>query len=111
MIIKLPRSLSYSLRLSLAMSAVLCAAVAIGVNAQTLPQSVTKDRGVVSIDPVQFVDGRLVLRVVAFNKSEAPATLTSEQVRIATSKGAEVNIVPLQKLIDDAKANAHGSSN
>ncbi|HWU79807.1 MAG TPA: hypothetical protein VN158_07050, partial [Caulobacter sp.] len=56
--------------------------------------------GVVSIkaDPT-LSNGRLVLRVVAFNKGAAPVTLNAADIKLYTSANQPVALLPLDQLI------------
>ncbi|CAN5343407.1 hypothetical protein BH10PSE3_BH10PSE3_26450 [soil metagenome] len=60
----------------------------------------TLQGGVISIkaDPV-LSNGRLVLRVVAFNKGGAPATLSSADIKLYTSANQPVALLSLDQLI------------
>lgn len=66
------------------------------------PLSSTKDRGVVSLvaDPA-LSQGRLVLKVVAFNRTRDPVAFGVADVQIATTAGKAVGIVPLDRLIEE----------
>lgn len=59
-----------------------------------------KDKGTVSIqaDPT-LSDGRLVLKVVAFNPSQRPAALAAENIRVQTAAGKAVTILSLDQLL------------
>ena len=59
-----------------------------------------KDKGTLSIqvDPT-LSDGRLVLKVVAFNPSSRPAVLAAENVRVQTAAGKNVPILSVDRLI------------
>jgi hypothetical protein len=63
----------------------------------------TKDRGVVSIlsDPA-LVSGRLLLKVVAFNRMKEPATLASTDVKVLGADGHEIGLVPFEQLVKEA---------
>lgn len=92
--------------------AVLCAAGAGAMRAAetTAPLSSTKDRGVVSIapDPV-LSQGRLVLKVVAFNRTREPAAFSDADVKIVTAAGKPVGLVPLDQLIAEVTKASGGS--
>jgi hypothetical protein len=64
----------------------------------------TKTRGVVSVqaDP-GLSDGRLVLKVVAFNSTGLPAPFDDTRVKIFTAAGKPVGLLSLQRLIDDVQ--------
>jgi hypothetical protein len=66
--------------------------------------------GVISIkaDPV-LSSGRLVLRVVAFNKGGAPATLGSADIKLYTSANQPVALLPLDQLIAEVSAPPSGN--
>jgi hypothetical protein len=69
--------------------------------AETMPPlSSTKDRGLVSIvtDPA-LSQGRLVLKVVAFNRTREPAAFSDADVKIVTAAGKPVAFVPVDQLI------------
>jgi hypothetical protein len=51
-------------------------------------------------------DGRLVLRIAAQNRSQAPAAFGPASVRIATASGETIAIRPLAALIAEARAGA-----
>lgn len=59
-----------------------------------------KQKGTVSIqaDPT-LSDGRLVLKVVAFNPSTRPAALAAENIQVQTAAGKDVPILSLERLI------------
>ena len=73
--------------------------------------SSTKDRGIVSIvsDPA-LVSGRLLLKVVAFNRMKEPATLSSADVKVLGADGHEIGLVPIEQLIKEAGKGGHASS-
>lgn len=75
------------------------------------PYTSTKDKGVVSIvpDPV-LSDGRLLLKVVAFNRTKEPVSFGSNDVRIFTAAGATVPLLSLEHLIEEAKAGSASSA-
>ena len=84
------------------MIAVLCAVGQAAVQAAetAAPLSSTKDRGVVSIVPAPALSqGRLVLKVVAFNRTRAPAAFSDADVKIVTAAGKPVALVPIDQLI------------
>jgi hypothetical protein len=66
--------------------------------------SSTKDRGVVSIvtEPT-LSDGRLIMKVVAFNRRPEPATFSDADVKVFTAAGKPVALFSLNDLIADAK--------
>jgi hypothetical protein len=73
--------------------------------------SSTKDRGIVSIvsDPT-LVSGRLLLKVVAFNRMKEPATLSSADVKVTGADGHEIGLVPIEQLIKEAGKGGRSSS-
>src|SRR5215813_15516251 len=73
--------------------------------------SSTKDRGVVSIvSDAALVSGRLLLKVVAFNRMKEPATLTSADVKVLGADGHEIGIVPIEQLIKEADKGGRSAS-
>jgi len=67
------------------------------------PMTSTKDRGVVSIVPDAVLSqGRLVLKVVAFNRTRQPAAFGAADVKILTAAGNPVGLVSLDQLIAEA---------
>ena len=65
----------------------------------------THERGVVSVqaDPA-LSDGRLVLKVVAFNRTKEPASFGPENVVITTASGQRVELLSLEQLVKEARA-------
>jgi len=95
------------------MSLAMCVAFSVAAYAatETAPAALssTKERGVVSIVPdATLSQGRLVLKVVAFNRTREPAAFGAADVKILTAAGTPVGLVPLEQLIDDV-AKAPGS--
>jgi hypothetical protein len=82
----------------------LCVASPVVINgAEPAPMTSTKERGVVSIAPdAALSQGRLVLKVVAFNRTRDPAAFGAADVTILTAAGKPVALVPLEQLIDEA---------
>jgi hypothetical protein len=72
--------------------------------AATTGLSSTKERGVVSIvtEPA-LSDGRLILKVVAFNRKREPASFSDANVKVFTAAGKPVALIPLEQLIGEAK--------
>lgn len=67
----------------------------------------TKDHGVVSLQPDSALsDGRLVIKVVAFNRKRDVASFGSEDVQITTAAGKPVALIPLDQLIAEARGAA-----
>lgn len=64
----------------------------------------TKDHGVVSIvpDPV-LSDGRLVFKVVAFNRMRTVTAFGPEDVKVFTAAGQPVGIESLEQLVQEAR--------
>jgi hypothetical protein len=64
----------------------------------------TKTRGVVSVqaDP-SLSDGRMVVKVVAFNSTGLPAPFDDTRVKISTAAGKRVGLLSLQRLIDEVQ--------
>ena len=66
--------------------------------------SSTKDRGVVSIvTEATLSDGRLVMKVVAFNRRHEPAAFSDTNVKVSTAAGKPVALFSLGDLIADAR--------
>jgi hypothetical protein len=69
----------------------------------------TKTRGEVSVAPEpKLLNGELILKVVALNRSQEPATFGPEDIRISTADGKSVPIMSLESLIAQVKAGAAG---
>lgn len=71
----------------------------------------SKASGEVSIvaEP-HLVNGELILKVVALNRSQKPANFGPEDIRISTADGRIVSIMSLAALVAQAKADAQGGS-
>jgi hypothetical protein len=71
----------------------------------------TKDHGVVSVmsDPT-LADGRLVLKVVAKNGTQAAASFGPENVKVFTAAGTPVKLMSLDQLVQEARAAAGGEA-
>jgi hypothetical protein len=68
------------------------------------PLTSTKDHGVVSLQPDSALsDGRLMIKVVAFNRNREVASFGSEDVQITTAAGKPVVLIPLDQLIAEAR--------
>jgi len=67
----------------------------------------TKDHGVVSVmsDPT-LSDGRLVLKVVAMNRTQTSSSFGPQDVKIFTAGGTAVKLMSLDQLVAEAKAAA-----
>jgi hypothetical protein len=64
----------------------------------------TKNQGVVSLQPAAaLADGRLILKVVAFNRTRNVASFGSEDVEIHTAAGKRVALLSLEQLIAEAR--------
>jgi hypothetical protein len=86
--------------LRLLMGLVLSAGAALHPAEAPSTQTSTKDRGVVSIVPdAALSQGRLVLKIVAFNRTREPAAFGDADVKIVTAAGKPVGLVPLDQLI------------
>jgi len=78
------------------------AALALAEGAGSLTS--TKDHGVVSLQPDSALsDGRLVLKVVAFNRNRDVASFGGEDVQVFTAAGKPVALIPLEQLIAEAR--------
>jgi hypothetical protein len=66
--------------------------------------SSTKERGVISIaaDPA-LSDGRLVIKVVAFNRKTEPAGFGPAHVSISTAAGKPVALILLEQLVQETQ--------
>lgn len=70
-----------------------------------------KTSGEISIVPEpHLVNGELILKVVALNRSQKPATFGPEDIRISTADGRSVSIMSLAALVAQVKADAQGGS-
>jgi hypothetical protein len=70
----------------------------------------TKGRGVVSIVPESALSGgRLILKVVAFNRAQEPAAFGSDNIEVFTAAGTPVPLLSLDTLIAEVQAGG-GSS-
>ena len=73
--------------------------------------SLTKPSGEVSIVPEpRLMNGELILKVVALNQAQRPATFGPEDIEITTADGKAVPIKSLDALIAQAKAQAQSQS-
>ena len=72
----------------------------------------TKGAGTVSVvsDPT-LAEGRLVLKVVAYNATANPSKLSDENVKVFTVAGKAVAVMSLDRLIDEVRRSASGSGN
>jgi len=71
----------------------------------------TKDHGVVSVmsDPT-LSDGRLVLKVVAMNRTQMPASFGPQDVKLFTAAGTPVKLMSLDQLVQEVRAAAGGGT-
>jgi hypothetical protein len=67
----------------------------------------TKDHGVISVmpDPI-LADGRLILKVVAMNRTQVAASFGPEAVKVFTGAGTPVKLLSLDQLVQQARAAA-----
>ena len=67
----------------------------------------TKDHGIISImsDPT-LSSGRLVLKVVAFNRDHTLATFGPQDIQVFTAAGQPVALMTLDQLVQEAKGGA-----
>ena len=95
----------------LATAALLCHCMATGLAAAadsvTEGLTSTKDHGVVSVvsDPT-LADGRLVLKVVAMNRTQTSASFGPGNVKITTATGTPVKLMSLDQLVQETTAAA-----
>jgi hypothetical protein len=71
----------------------------------------TKDHGVVSVlaDPT-LADGRLVLKVVALNRTPTAASFGPDAVKVFTAAGTPVKLMSLDQLVQETRAAASGGA-
>ena len=82
-------------------------AAAPGAAAPGAAMTSSKTLGEISIVPEpKLINGELILKVVALNRSQTPAAFGPEDIRIATADGRSVPIMSLDALIAQAKADA-----
>jgi hypothetical protein len=74
--------------------------------------SSTKDHGVVKVmsDP-SLAGGRLVLKVVAFNRTAVAASFGPEDVKVFTAAGQEIPLMSLEQLVQETRAAAASGAN
>ena len=72
--------------------------------------SSTKDHGVVKVmaDPT-LAEGRLVLKVVAFNRAAAAASFGPENVKVFTAAGQSIPLMTLEQLVRETREAAGAS--
>jgi hypothetical protein len=65
----------------------------------------TKAHGVVKLvsDPT-LSDGRLVLKVVAFNRTSLPSSFGPEDIKVFTAAGQPIAVMTLEQLVQETKA-------
>ena len=69
----------------------------------------SKTSGQISIVPEpKLVNGELILKVVALNSAQGPATFGPEDIRISTADGKAVPIMSVAALVAQVKAAAQG---
>ena len=70
-----------------------------------------KDHGVVSVmsDPT-LADGRMVLKVVAMNRAQMPASFGPGDVKVFTAAGTPVKLMSLDQLVQETRAAADGGA-
>jgi hypothetical protein len=71
----------------------------------------TKEHGVVELqsDPT-LSQGRLVLKVVAFNRTTAPSSFGPDDVKVFTAAGQAVPLMTLEQLVQQTRAAASGDA-
>jgi hypothetical protein len=71
----------------------------------------TKERGVVKVqaDPT-LSEGRLVLKVVAFNRTTTPSSFGPDNVKVFTAAGQAVPLMTLEQLVQETRASVPGGS-
>ena len=94
------------------MFAIVTAVAATAVWAATpagAPMTSTKTAGQISIVPEpKLVNGELILKVVALNSAQKPATFGPEDIQVSTADGKTVPIMSVDALIAQVKASARG---
>jgi hypothetical protein len=76
-----------------------------GAFAQDAPVTSTRERGVVSVQAEPALsDGRLLLKVVAFNRTKEPASFGPQNVVMTTASGQPVELLTLEQLVKEARA-------
>ena len=71
----------------------------------------TKEHGVVKVqsDPT-LSEGRLVLKVVAFNRTTTPSSFGPDNVKVSTAAGQTVPLMTLEQLVQETRASAPAGS-
>jgi hypothetical protein len=95
----------------LACHAILAAGLAAAADSVVLGLTSNKDHGTVSVvsDPT-LADGRLVLKVVAMNRSQMAASFGPGDVKVFTAVGTPVKLMSLDQLAQEARAAADGGA-
>jgi len=74
------------------------------VTGAALDQRSDKAAGLVTVSSdLVLNDGRLVIKIVAFNKGAAPAELTPEKITVSTAAGKTVPLASLAQLEDETR--------
>ena len=70
----------------------------------------TKDHGVVKVqsDPT-LAQGRLVLKIVAFNRTNVPSRFGPDDVKVFTAAGQTVPLMTLDQLVEETRGSSGGS--
>lgn len=85
---------------SIAVALLLGGACAVYAQTVFLGLKSDKHKGTVSIQSdATLLEGRLVLKVVAFNPSSRPAVLAAENVTVQTAAGKDIPILSVERLI------------
>ncbi len=59
----------------------------------------TKEHGVIKVVPEpELADGRLVMKIVAFNRDRAPADFGPDSIKVSTSAGKQVPLMSMEDL-------------
>ncbi len=71
--------------------------------------SSTKDHGLIKVVPDPTLsDGRLVLKVVAFNRDRSSASFGPDSIKVFTAAGQPVPLMSLEQLVSEARG-SHGA--
>ena len=66
--------------------------------------SSTKDHGLIKVVPDPTLsDGRLVLRIVAFNRDHTPASFGPDSIKVFTAAGQPVALLSLEQLVNEVR--------
>ncbi|MFL6601555.1 MAG: hypothetical protein ACJ8R9_09495 [Steroidobacteraceae bacterium] len=92
---------------SIGLAAIWLAGLAAATGTVTEGLTSTKEHGVVSVmsDPT-LAEGRLVLKVVAMNRTQISASFGPQDVKVFTAAGTAVKLMSLDQLIAEARAAA-----